>query len=58
LTDHWLFCCCRPKVASSIDDPSSSTGPRMYFAEPSASHVMSGWSAGALAGSLEGFAQS
>jgi hypothetical protein len=31
-----------PAVASLIDEPSSSTGPRMYFAVPVGSHAISG----------------
>ncbi len=58
LTAHCPFVCCSPNVASVIDEPSSSTGPRMYFTLPSASHVMRGSSWGAFAGSFSGSSQS
>ena len=42
LTTHWPFCVFIPAVASVIDEPSSSTGPRMYFAVPAGSQAITG----------------
>ena len=42
LTAHSFFCESRPDVASEIELPSISTGPRMNLAVPVSSHVISG----------------
>ncbi len=59
LTDHvpvltpWLDCW-RPLVASEIVLPSTSTGPRTYFAAPSSEQAMIARSAGAACPSFSG----
>ncbi len=52
LTAHWPVdapceSVARPEVALLMPEPETSTGPRMYFAAPSWSHVTSGSSSGA-----------
>lgn len=57
LTSHEPLSWLTPAWASTMSEPSISTGPRMYFADPSASQVIRGSSCGACAGSLSSASQ-